>query len=160
MRFLGPDRAGNVSTPFMAAILAMALASGCAAADAALAGECNQTDSTVTCCLKQNPGQYEKCGATPPAQQQPSPAETKPPPTGTQPRRPPPLIDVSDDDDDEMTDEEVDKMCRGYYVRCVEKRGLKINLQYGTSHCQSCFDLCRKKRYWPYSANGKRCPGG
>jgi len=24
-------------------------------------------------------------------------------------------------------------MCRGYYVRCIEKRGLKINLQYGTS---------------------------
>jgi hypothetical protein len=51
-------------------------------------------------------------------------------------------------------------MCQGYYVRCIEKRGLKINLQYGTSHCQSCFDLCRKKRYWPWSANGKQCPGG
>lgn len=24
---------------------------------------CNNTDSTVSCCLKQNPGQYERCGA-------------------------------------------------------------------------------------------------
>jgi hypothetical protein len=133
---------------------------GIAGADAVLVdGECNQTDSTVTCCLKQNPGQYEKCGATAPTQQQPSPTETQTPPTETQPRRPPPLIKVSSDDD-AMTDEEVDKMCRDYYVRCIERRGLKINLQYGTSHCQSCFDLCRKKRYWPWSANGKRCPGG
>ena len=75
MCFLAPGRVGNVSTPFMATILAVALALGCAGADAALAGECNQSDSTVTCCLKQNPGQYEKCGATPPAQQQPSTAE-------------------------------------------------------------------------------------
>jgi len=27
---------------------------------------CNNTDSTVTCCLKQNPGQYERCGAEAP----------------------------------------------------------------------------------------------
>lgn len=148
------------SGPPLAIVIAMVLTSGCAGADAALAGECNQTDSTVTCCLKQNPGHYERCGATPPPQQQPSLAETEVPPTETQPRRPPPLVDVSDEDDDAMTDEEVDKMCREHYVRCIEKRGLKINLQYGTSHCQSCFDLCRKKRYWPWSANGKRCPGG
>ena len=77
MRFLGPGRAGNVSTPFIAAILAVVLASGCASTDAyrygsgafALTGaECDQTDSTVTCCLKQHPGQYERCGATTPAQ--------------------------------------------------------------------------------------------
>jgi hypothetical protein len=161
MHLLGPGSSGSSSGPSMAAVIAMVLASGCAGADAALVeGECNQTDSTVTCCLKQNPGQYEKCGATPPTQQQPSPAETKPIPPEAQPRRPPPLIDVSDNDDDAMTDEEVDKMCREHYVRCIEKRGLKINLQHGTSHCQGCFDLCRKKRYWPWSANGKRCPGG
>ena len=142
----------------MSALFTVVLASGCAGTDASLAGECNQTDSTITCCLKQNPGQYEKCGATPPAQQQPSSAETKHPPMETGPHRPPPIIGIPDDD--EMTDEEVDKMCRAYYVRCIEKRGLKINLQYGTSHCQSCFDLCRKTRYWPWSANGKRCPGG
>jgi hypothetical protein len=159
MRLLGPDGASNSSTLNMWAILVQVLALGCAGADAVLMdGECNQTDSTVTCCLKMNPGQYEKCGVTPPTQQQPSTAETKPSPTETQPRRPPPLIHVSDDD--AMTDEEVDKMCREHYVRCIEKRGLKINLQYGTSHCQGCFDLCRKKRYWPWSANGKRCPGG
>ena len=34
----------------------------------AQAPECHQTDSTVSCCLKQHPGDYERCGATPPTQ--------------------------------------------------------------------------------------------
>lgn len=158
MRLLGLGSSDISSSRRMAAVIALVVASGCVGADATFVdGECNQTDSTVSCCLKMNPGQYEKCGATPPTQQS-SHAETKPSPTETQSRGPQLLIDVSDDN--AMTDEEVDKMCREYYVRCIEKRGLKINLQYGTSHCQSCFDLCRKKRYWPWSANGKRCPGG
>ena len=29
-------------------------------------GECSQTDSTLSCCLKQHPGQYERCGAEAP----------------------------------------------------------------------------------------------
>ena len=32
--------------------------------------ECNQTDSTESCCLKKNPGQYERCGARAPPQRQ------------------------------------------------------------------------------------------
>jgi len=67
MRFLGPDRAGNVSTPFMVAILTVVLAMGCAGTDAALAGECNQTDSTVTCLLPQaepRPVREVRCDAT------------------------------------------------------------------------------------------------
>ena len=147
-----------MSVPRMA-FTVMLLSMGCAGADATLVDrECNQTDNTITCCLKMNPGQYERCGATPPTQQQPTPT-TKSPLTEAQPRRPPPPIG-SALDEDEMTDAEVEKMCRGYYVRCIEKSGLKINLQYGTSHCQSCFESCRKKRYWPWSANGKRCPAG
>jgi hypothetical protein len=65
MSFWSPVRAGNLSTPFIVAILTVVLASGCAGADAVLVdGECDQTDSTVTCCLKMNPGQYEKSKAT------------------------------------------------------------------------------------------------
>jgi hypothetical protein len=26
---------------------------------------CNDTDSTISCCLKENPGQFERCGAEP-----------------------------------------------------------------------------------------------
>ena len=59
-----------------------------------------------------------------------------------------------------MTNDEVDKMCQGYYVRCVEKSGLKINRQYGMSQCQACYERCKQRRYWPWSVNGKRCSGG
>ncbi|NOK16442.1 hypothetical protein [Corallococcus carmarthensis] len=39
---------------------------GCGAA--IISSECNQSDSTVSCCLKRHPGQYEACGADAPAQ--------------------------------------------------------------------------------------------
>jgi len=84
MRIFGLGDSGDSSSPLLAVIIAMQLASGCASTDAyrydsgafALNGslnaaECNQTDSTVTCCLKQHPGQYELCGATPPAKSKP-----------------------------------------------------------------------------------------
>lgn len=40
---------------------------GCGAA-VIPATECNQSDSTVSCCLKRHPGAYESCGADAPAE--------------------------------------------------------------------------------------------
>ena len=72
MRLVGPIRSVKSSGSIMAVIIAGVLASGCAGVDAVLADvECNQTDSTAACCLKMNPGQYERCGVTPPAQSEP-----------------------------------------------------------------------------------------
>jgi hypothetical protein len=142
----------------MAAILDVVWASGCAGADAAVAGECNQTDSTVTCCLKQNPGQYEKCGATPPAQQ-PSPNTKLPSVESEPPLRPPPLIRVSEEDEEKESEFRKER-CQQHYERCVERAGLKPNIQYGQSHCMACKEKCLRDGWWPWSANGKRCAGG
>jgi hypothetical protein len=144
----------------MAVVIALLLVSGCAGADAALVdGECNQTDSTVSCCLKQNPGQYERCTATPSAQQPPTP-NTKPPSTEPRPPlRPPPLVRVSEEDEEKQREFRKEP-CQQHYERCVEKAGLKPNIQYGQSHCMACKEKCLRDGWWPWSANGKRCAGG
>ena len=155
MRFLGPGRAGNLSTPFMAVVFAVVLASGCASTDAyrygsgafALAGaECNQTDSTVTCCLKQHPGQYELCGATPPAQSEPINVG------------PPGLGSLETAEQGESRDEKR-KRCLPDYVACVDKIGLKPGGLSGTSQCQDCYNYCERHGFWPLSTNKKPCPG-
>ncbi len=155
MRFLGPDRAGNVSTPLMAAILAVMLGSGCASTGAyrynsgafALTGaECNQTDSTVTCCLKQHPGQYELCGATPPAQSELINVG------------PPGLGSLETAEQGESRDEKR-KRCLPDYVACVDKIGLKPGSVSGTTQCKDCYDYCERHGFWPLSMNKKPCPG-
>ena len=162
MHFLGPDRAGNLSTPFMAAILAVMVGSGCASTDAyryssgafALTGaECNQTDSTVTCCLKQNPGQYERCGATPPTE------ATRPnylPPGRTESEASPiPELPTAEEKERWRTD-----ICGPYYAKCIRAGGDLIpGRKSGETQCQACFDACMRHGYWPLRANHKPCPG-
>ncbi|WP_152621915.1 hypothetical protein [Archangium violaceum] len=162
MRFLGPGRAGNLPTPFVAVVFAVVLASGCASTEAyrygsgafALNGaECNQTDSTVTCCLKQHPGQYELCGATPPARSEPINVG------------PPGLRSLEDGekeearDDNEETQEDREKRCADYYARCIEEIGKKPGSLYGTTQCRDCFGYCARHGFWPERMNKKKCPG-
>jgi hypothetical protein len=155
MRFLEPLGSVNVSIPFMAAISAVMLASGCASTAAyrygsdsfALNGaECNQTDSTVTCCLKQHPGQYELCGAMPPAQSELINVG------------PPGLKSLEAADQGESKDERR-KRCLPDYVACVDKIGLKPGNVSGTTQCKDCYDYCERHGFWPLRMNTKPCPG-
>ncbi len=111
--------------------------------------ECNQTDSTVSCCLKRHPGEYERCGAMAPKQ------PPKPPPK-EKPTRLPPLTDLTPEEARER-----EEMCRDIYYRCLdlggayEKRGM-----YGKSICQSCWQRCKAEGYWPQEVNDFPCLGG
>jgi hypothetical protein len=161
---------GRSSTPgtSMVAVIALLMASGCAGVEVhspgsgafhqgsagfghgagVLAldwGKCDQSDSTVTCCLKNHPGQYERCGATPPKQPQPI-------------NRPPPLLRPPDENEEE-TKEQRQERCLGYYVRCIEKIGQKQGSLYGTSHCKDCYGYCERHGFWPARMNRKKCPG-
>ncbi|REG25033.1 hypothetical protein ATI61_11397 [Archangium gephyra] len=137
-----------------AVVLALVLISGCAGVDAALVnGECDQTDSTVSCCLKQNPGQYERCTATPPAR-------TEPINVGL------PELHASEDgeiqssrEDNEESREDREKRCAGYYARCIEEIGQKPGSLYGTTQCRDCFLYCSRHGFWPERVNKKKCPG-
>jgi hypothetical protein len=73
--------------------------------------ECNQTDSTISCCLKKNPGQYERCGAVAPRQApKRAPKDEKGP--GNLPPIPPP---------EERRERE--RRCREYYRQCIARGG-------------------------------------
>jgi len=166
MRLFGLGDSGNSSSPLLAVIIAMLLASGCASTDAyrydsgafALNGslnaaECNQTDSTVTCCLKQRPGQYELCGATPPAKSEPINVG------------PPGLRSLEEGEKKEAREtneesrEDREKRCADYYARCIEEIGKKPGSLYGTSQCRDCFVYCSRHGFWPERMNKKKCPG-
>lgn len=123
----------------------VALILGCVGADTALVdGECNQTDSTVSCCLKMNPGQYTRCGATPPAQ---SAAINVGPPG------------LFNGNEKEESRAEREKRCANYYARCIEKIGQDQGSLYGTTQCRDCFVYCSRHGFWPERMNKKKCPG-
>jgi len=125
----------------------MLLASSCMGADAALIdGTCNQSDSTVSCCLKQHPAQYELCGAT-------APATAEPLIVG------PPGLKSLEDETQEESQEEREKRCLPHYVACIEKIGLKPGGSFGGSQCQDCYRYCRRFGFWPLRMNKKKCPG-
>ena len=111
--------------------------------------ECNQTDSSISCCLKQNPGQYARCGALPPKQA----PKQKP---KNVPDKLPPLTELSPEEAQER-----EKKCRDYWYQCIalggeyEKRG-----EHGKTICQSCYLRCKAEGYWPDEVNGFKCLGG
>jgi hypothetical protein len=109
-------------------------------------GKCDQSDSTVTCCLKNHPGQYERCGATPPKQPQPI-------------NRPPPLLRPPESDEEKEEKEFVEKMCRKHYVRCIEAVGRKPGGSYGMTQCGDCLTYCNRHGFWPARVNKKKCAG-
>lgn len=102
-------------------------------------GECNQTDSTVSCCLKKHPGEYERCGATPPNQ------------------RPNPYLPPSALNSDQRTQRK--RQCSEFYERCNDA-GNEPGFTYGATHCKSCYDECWKTGLWPTDIEGQPCPGG
>ncbi len=137
------------------------LASGCVSTSASGYGggfaltlaECSPTDSTVTCCLKQNPGQYERCGATPPT------AATNPNylPPGRTESEAAPIPELPTEEEKERWRRDI---CEPHYVKCVRAGGDSIlGRKKGETHCQACFDACMRHGFWPWQANDKPCPG-
>lgn len=118
---------------------------------------CLPGDDTETCCLKEFPGQYERCmGAAPQGmaprgtpKQRPNPKPEEGPGPGL-----PPI----------PTPEEKERWrerCRDHYVACKEFfAGEKQRRVWGESQCQSCMDLCLRTGEWPAEANEHPCPGG
>jgi hypothetical protein len=147
--------------PACLAIGLAVLASGCASTSASGYGggfsltqtECNQTDSTVTCCLKQNPGQYERCGATPTTE------ATHPNylPPGRPESEATPLPGLPTQEERESWDRDI---CRPRYAKCIRAGGDGVDgRKWGETQCQACFDACMRHGFWPLRANDKPCPG-
>jgi hypothetical protein len=102
--------------------------------------ECNQTDSTVTCCLKGHPGEYERCGAPPPTQK---------------PNRLPPRGKVPTVEEKARRK----KVCQGYYEECISKGGEGLErYTHGHTHCQECYTDCLTTGTWPDVVNDHLCP--
>lgn len=116
--------------------------------------ECGPTDSSITCCLKQHPGEWERCGAMPP-QEAPTQAPKQAPRTEPEPEPVPPSTDVAPPNRRKR-----EQQCREYYLQCIslggeyEKRG-----QHGRSVCQSCYDTCKAEGSWPAHVNEFECLG-
>src|SRR5437868_6671257 len=122
---------------------------------------CLPGDDTKTCCLKELPGQYERCmgvtprGGTPKGgttpKQRPSPGPEEGPQPGPGPV--PPLLPK-----DPRKREEA---CREYYDRCIERGGeYEKRGMFGRTICQSCYVTCRAEGYWPDQVNDLPCLGG
>jgi len=140
----------------------MVLCGGCTSINTQQAGrttfaltqaDCNQSDSTVSCCLKRHPYDPERCGA-------PLPAKPPQPPI----RLPPPGATDSKGAEDLPLPEEKErwrKICEPHYVKCIGKGGDSIpGRVHKETQCKACYEYCMRQGFWPYSANGKRCPGG
>lgn len=134
------------------------LASGCVSTSASGYGggfaltqaECNPSDSTVTCCLKQNPGQYERCGAVAPTTTQSQPNNLLPGRTESEAA---PLPEIP-------TAEEKQKrrdICMEHYTKC--RSGRHDGRVWGESQCKACYEACMRHGFWPLRADDKPCPG-
>ena len=154
------DRA-QVLCPVWRTVGLAALASGCVSTSASGYGggsalssaECAQTDSTITCCLKQNPGQYERCGAVVPTTTQSQPNNLLP---GLPESEATPIPELPTQKERERWDQDI---CRPHYVRCMETGGRHDGRVWGESQCKACFAACMRYGFWPLRANAKPCLG-
>lgn len=107
--------------------------------------ECNQTDSTVSCCLKQHPRDPEYCGEVAP--------NAQPPKQG--PNRLPPLVKIPSAEEKKRRK----KVCQEYYEQCIAKGGEDLErFTEGHSRCQDCYGDCEKTGLWPEAVNEHPCP--
>lgn len=123
--------------------------------------QCGPFDSTVSCCLKQHPGEFERCGAIDPGKA-PTRAPKQAPRTDPNPYPPPTTDPYSPPTDAAPPDRRKrDQQCRVYWNQCIalggeyEKRG-----QHGRTICASCYDQCMGLGYWPKEVNDFECLGG
>jgi hypothetical protein len=150
------------SGPIFLSVGVVLLASACASSNASgYAGgfgltqaECTQSDSTVSCCLKQHPGDYERCGAGAPATQ---PAR----PNYLLPERPEsessPIPELPTQEERERWDKDI---CRPHYAKCIRAGGGSVDGRvWNETQCKACYAACMRYGYWPLRANEKPCPG-
>lgn len=126
--------------------IVLLLGAGCAHV-----GECNPTDSTVSCCLKENPGAYERCAAvapSPPSRLTPGRTESVLPEVEAVP-----IPDLPTAEEKERWRD----LCMGHYVQC--RSGRQDGRTWGESQCKACYDACMRYGFWPLRANEKPCPG-
>lgn len=161
MRYAGVVTHHGRSHALLLSLAMTLLASGCVSTSTlgyaggfALAqGECNQTDTTISCCLKQNPGQYERCGAAVPLE--PGRPNNLPPGSPESEASPIPELPTEEERERWRTD-----ICEPHYAKCIRAGGGSIEgRKSGETQCQACFDACMRYGYWPLRANGKPCPG-
>ena len=107
--------------------------------------ECNQTDSTVSCCLKMHPGDPARCGAVAP--------NVRPP--KQQPNRLPPPVKIPSVEEKKRRR----KACQEYYEQCIAKGGEDLErFTEGHTRCQDCYGECEKTGVWPDAVNEHPCP--
>jgi len=130
------------------------LGSGCSLSLAA--GDCNQTDSTESCCLKEHPGEYERCAAMVPVASQPQLNRLLPGDPGVTGSAAAPIPELP-------TRKEKEKwrdLCMDYYTRCIGAGGAGTpGRKWKETQCQACYDACQRHGFWPLRANEKPCPG-
>jgi len=155
---------GHGQQPRRAHILAMGLAlmaSGCASTSVAwymngfalTRAECNQTDTTISCCLKHHPGEYERCAAMVP-RAPPSQSNYLPPGRPESEASPVPELPTPEEREGWRKD-----ICEPHYAQCIRAGGGRIEgRKKGETQCQACFDACMRHGYWPLRANDKLCP--
>lgn len=138
------------------------LASGCASVGATrrlngfalTQAECNQTDTTISCCLKNHPGDYERCGATTPTT--PSSESNYLPPARAEAEASP-IPELPTQEERERWDKDI---CRPHYAKCIRAGGDRIEgRRWNETQCQACYDACMRHGFWPWQANDKPCPG-
>ena len=127
--------------------------------------ECLPGDDTETCCLKEHPGEWERCTGTagprnqPRTGNQPKP-KGEPAPKGEPEPQGSPEPDLPPIPTPEQK-QDWNERCRDHYVRCKHSpEGERWGRKFSESQCQACWDLCRRTGEWPDEANGKPCPGG
>lgn len=158
-----PDRAHFAS---LLAGVALLLSFGCTSANSNRTGradratfalaqaECNQSDSTISCCLKKHPYSPESCGVEAPARF-PRPPILLPPPGATDPAGAEELPTPAE------RERWRSEICEPHYDKCVDKGGgTKPGRVHNETQCKACYEYCTRRGFWPSSANGKRCPGG
>jgi len=123
--------------------------SSCCIADAP--DPCNQSDSTVTCCLKKHPGEQERCAALAEPQPKPKPSTSVPPSGG----HPVPLVP-------EPEDPYKKERCINEYEACVTSGKARLpGRVHGETLCGSCMAYCTAYGFWPdaiYTWKGDKIP--
>lgn len=127
-------------------LLLVVLSSGCVSTNssgqqlvylAQAAVECGPNDSTVSCCIKQHPGDFERCGATAPPKPDVEDA-----------------VRAAQAASESAKDEEVDPD-EGYRDHCIDMYVL-CQLRKWSGNCHDCLRYCQGQKQWPFSVCGKR----
>lgn len=122
-------------------------------------GECDSSDSTISCCLKEHPGQYERCAAVAPPTPQSQPNRLLPgrAEEGLPEAEAVPIPELPTAEEKERWRADI---CEPHYAKCIRAGGDRIpGRKAGETQCQACFDACMRHGYWPLRANYKSCPG-